>query len=88
MKNNNFNLSDYTASIQNIAKEHECSVEQALGMFIANLATMKEHYAGSKDVDFRKVGQLWNSLSSSERIVQKKDTLMRLSRRSRGGNAE
>lgn len=82
-----FNLVDYTMDIQKIAEANKCSKEEALGKFIANLATMKEHYKGASHLNFHALGQLWNSLPGEERNTQKSEVRNRLLRVSRGGSS-
>ena len=83
-----FNLTDYTMDIQKIADANKCSNEEAMGLFIANLATMKEHYKGAPHLNYHALGQLWNNLPGDERNTQKSETRNRLSTRKRGGNLE
>lgn len=83
-----FNLVDHTMDIQKIAEENKCSNEDAMGMLVANLAVMKEHYKGASHLNYHALGQLWNALTSDERNTQKNETRNRLRRAKRGGSAE
>ena len=88
MQTVHFNLVDYTMDIQRMANEHKCSPEKAMGMFIANLAVMKEHYKGAPHLNYHELGQLWNALKGDERNNQKNETRNRLSKSKRGGAIE
>lgn len=83
-----FSLINYVRDIQNIARENNCSNEQAMQYFLANLAIMNDRYKGASHLNFRQLGQLWNGLSSDERVAQKADIRVRLNRSNRGGSAE
>ena len=83
-----FNLVDHTMDIQKMATENKCDREKAMGMFIANLAVMKEHYKGVSHLNFHALGQLWNSLPGEERNKQKEEVRSRLKRTTRGGMTE
>lgn len=88
MKKVQFNLVDYTMDIQKVADANKCSNEEAVGLFIANLATMKEHYKGASHLNYHALGQLWNSITGEERTAQKTETYNRLKRVKRGGSVE
>lgn len=83
-----FNLADYVRDIQSIAKEYNCSNDQALHYFLANLATMSDRFKGASHLNFRQLGQLWNGLHNDERVAQKAAIHTRLNRTSRGGAVE
>lgn len=76
-----FDLVNYTRNILDIASSNSCSEETALMLFIQNLSTMCEHHKGAVGVDYRKLGQRWNSLTSNEKVAQKREVLSRLTRR-------
>lgn len=76
----NFNLSDYTQHILKVAEANGCSISRAFGLFIANLATMHEHYKGAPGLNYAELGQKWNALSSTEKISQKDETRNRLAK--------
>ena len=81
-----FNLSNYTHDILKMSTANNCKTpEVALQCFVANLATMKEHYEGCPDLNFHELGQHWNRLTSKERNSQKAETLARLSKYPRSG---
>lgn len=80
-----FSLEDYTPAILKIATTNKVSNEEALGLFIANLTTMKEHYKGAPDLNYHALGQQWNSLLSKDKVAQKALTKARLSKYSLGG---
>lgn len=75
-----FNLVNYTQDIRNIAETNKASVAEALQMFISNLTTMREHYAGASHLNYHQLGQQWNKLLSDEKVAQKADTFARLSK--------
>lgn len=82
-----FNLSEHTHHILKIADHNKCSATAALGMFITNLAVMRDCYHGAPDLNFHQLGQQWNSLSGSDRNIQKAEVAARLSRYNKtGGN--
>lgn len=83
-----FNLVDHTMDIQKIADTNKCSNEEAVGLFIANLAVMKEHYKGASHLNYHVLGQLWNALTGEERNTQKAETHNRLRKAKRGGSIE
>lgn len=81
-----FNLVNHTTHILKIAAANpSMTVEVALQSFIANLATMKEHYEGCSDLNYHELGQQWNKLLSKEKVAQKAETLARLQKYPRGG---
>lgn len=81
-----FNLSNYTHDILKMSNSNpKMTVEVALQCFVANLATMKEHYKGCPDLNFHELGQQWNRLTSKERNSQKAEALARLSKYPRSG---
>lgn len=75
-----FNLSDYTHHILRIAEALQVSNEDAFQYFLANLATMKEHFKGASDLNYHQLGQQWNKLRSSERVSQMTETEARLTK--------
>lgn len=83
-----FNLVDHTMDIQKIADANKCSIDDAIGLFLSNLAVMNEHYKGAGHLNYRALGQLWNSLNSTERNNQKAELRSRLVRSKRGGSIE
>ena len=83
-----FNLVDHTMDIQKIADTNECSNEEAMSLFIANLAVMREHYKGAPHLNYHVLGQLWNALTGEERNNQKIETRNRLRKTKRGGSIE
>ena len=83
-----FNLVDHTMDIQKMATVNNCDREKAMGMFIANLAIMREHYKGASHLNFHALGQQWNSLTGDERNKQKEEVRSRLKRTIRGGMSE
>ena len=85
MTSSKFQLSTYTPHILGIAEENQCTPEVALQCFIANLATMKEHYKGARGLNYHEVGQQWNKLLSKEKVAQKAETLARLQKYPRNG---
>ena len=81
-----FNLVNYTAHILKIASANESmTAEVAMQCFIANLATMKEHYKGCPELNYHELGQRWNKLPSKEKVAQKTETLARLRKYPRNG---
>ena len=88
MAQQKFRLSDYCSEMQKIASENKCTLEVAMQLMIANLATMKEHYKGASNLNYHELGQSWNSLKGDERNAQKEEARVRLARYKRGGSAE
>ena len=88
LKTNAFQLTDHIRDIQDIAAANKCTMDVALQLFVANLATMKEHYKGASSVNYAQVGQKWNALNSQERNDQKAAARTRLARSTRGGSTE
>ena len=82
-----FNLSDHVQAVLNIAQCNEVTVAVAFQYFIANLATMKEHYKGADGLNYHALGQQWNKLLSPEKLAQKAEMASRLAKYDRGGNA-
>ena len=83
-----FNLINHTTHIMSLAAANDgMSVETALQCFIANLATMKEHYKGCPELNYHELGQQWNKLLSAEKVAQKAETLARLQKYPRGGRS-
>ena len=80
-----FNLSDHTHDIRKIADANNCSPEEGLRLFIANLAVMREHYKGASNLNYHALGQLWNGLSGSERNTQRAEAKARLVKRYNAG---
>ena len=66
-----FNLEEYIPRIKEMATANNCTVEDALEMFVVNLITMKNHYKGCADLNFHVLGQQWNSLTSDNKVLQK-----------------
>ena len=87
MAEEKFNLSDYTQAVLQIAKENNVAVEVAFQCFLANLSTMKEHYKGASELNYHALGQQCSKLLSRERVTQKEEMRIRLSRYSKGGNS-
>lgn len=88
MQKSNFNLNDYTQHILLISKANKVSVEQAMQYFLANLATMKEHYKGASELNYHELGQRWNKLLNKEKVAQKAELKARLARYNKGGNTQ
>lgn len=81
-----FNLVNYTTHIMKLAAANDSmTIEVALQCFIANLATMKEHYTGCPELNYHELGQQWNKLLSKEKVAQKAETLARLQKYPRSG---
>lgn len=66
-----FALANYEREIRNYATKNGVSVEEAANRFIYNLVVMRPHFEFSDEVDFRRLGQQWNSLVSDVRNQQK-----------------
>ena len=75
-----FNLSDYTHHVLKMAETNRVDNETALQQFITNLTTMKEHHKGASELNFHSLGQQWNKLLSKEKVAQKLEARMRLSK--------
>lgn len=82
-----FNLSDHVQAVLDIARHNEVPVTVAFQYFIANLATMREHYKGANRLNYHALGQQWNKLLSPEKLAQKAEMSSRLAKYDRGGNA-
>ena len=80
-----FNLSDYTQEVLKIAEANGVAVDVAFQCFVANLATMKEHYKGASHLNYHQLGQQWNKLLNNEKLAQKAEAKARLSKYSRLG---
>lgn len=79
-----FNLADYEQAIKSIATANKVSSAEAVNKFIHNLIIMRPRYLGAEDsVDFRVLGQRWNSLPSDVRNKQKRELIEKLSRTGR-----
>lgn len=65
-----FNLKDYLPEIRSVG----------LDKFVVNLAVMKEQNRGAPSLNFHKLGQQWNNLTSKERINQKEEVAKLLDR--------
>lgn len=70
-----FNIKDYTEAIASIAMANNCGASDAVDFFVVNLRTMSDYYKGAETLNFRELGQAWNSLSYKERNKQKKDVV-------------
>ena len=88
LKTNTFHLTDHIRDVQEIATANKCTTDVALQLFVANLATMKEHYKGASSINYAQLGQKWNALTSNERNEQKAAARARLARSTRGGSTE
>ena len=67
-----FNLTNYEKEIRAGAAKNSITNEEALKQFIYNLIVMKPYYDIFGDVlNFRAMGQQWNSLSSDIRNNQR-----------------
>lgn len=76
-----FNLLDYEREIRAGAKVAHIEETEALSSFIYNLTVMKPHFnLFGKELNFRTLGQKWNSLSSDDRNTQKEHLKNILSR--------
>ena len=77
-----FDLCNYLSSIRMVAQENHATPEQAVQMFVENLAIMREWYKGAPTLNYHELGQQWNKLLSQDKVDQKRDALRRL----KGGN--
>lgn len=75
-----FNLSDYTHKVLQIAEANNVSNETAFQYLLTNLTTMREHYKGAPDLNYHQLGQQWNKLLSKDKVAQKLEARMRLSK--------
>lgn len=73
-------LEQYISEIRNIQRRYNCTPSEALGKFIMNLATMKEHFGSNPHLNFHELGQQWNRLNSEERNAQRESTLKLLTK--------
>lgn len=74
----------YADIVRAYATKQDVDVAVAVDHFMTNLAVMRDHYVGfSNDLNFRKLGQTWNKLSSDERLNQRANLLTQLKRSSR-----
>lgn len=75
-----FQLTEYIKEIRKGATSAEVAPEEALDRFLCNLALMNERFDGfDTKLNFRKMGQAWNALPSSERVAQRQKALKLLS---------
>lgn len=78
------NISQYIDAIRMYMSHEEVDASKAVDRFLVNLAVMRDHYVGfDSSINFRALGQAWNSMSSDERLSQRDNLLTQLSRGSR-----
>lgn len=78
------NISQYTDAIRAYMSREEVDAPKAVDRFLVNLAVMRDHYVGfDTSINFRTLGQRWNSMSSDERLSQRAKLLAQLSRGTR-----
>ena len=70
-----FNLQDYVPQIVSVAETNKVGAAEAVGLFIANLNTMNDHYKGASELNYRVLGQQWNKLNYKIRNKQRLDVL-------------
>lgn len=80
MAETKFNLSEYTHYVLKIAEVNSVTNEVAFQCFLANLATMKEHYKGASELNYHQLGQQWNKLLSKDKVAQKTEAKARLTK--------
>lgn len=84
-----FNLMDHIQNIRRMANNNpNMTVEEAMDKFLANLATMKEHFKGCPDLNYHELGQAWNKLPGAVRNEQKAQVRKKLASYRRSGGAE
>lgn len=82
-----FNLADYEREIREGATKAGVTPVTALEQFIYNLAIMRPHYdIFGNTINFRTLGQKWNTLSSDIRNMQKREMVSILSKSTRARN--
>lgn len=76
-----FRLTDYEKVIRESASASKDSAADTARKFVYNLAVMRDHYTiFPSSLDFRRLGQQWNSLPSDVRLSQREELLHRVSR--------
>ena len=76
-----FSLTNYEKEIRSGATKASISNEEALKQFVINLNVMRPHFdIFPGDINFRALGQQWNSLTSDTRNSQKTNLLNIFSR--------
>ena len=72
---NKFNLTDYVDNIRQLAAAEGVEAVEAVNHFIVNLSTMSDFHHGAGNLNFRELGQQWNSLSYKVRNKQRADAI-------------
>lgn len=72
---NKFNLTDYVDNINQLAAAEEVEAVESVNHFIVNLSTMSDFHHGAGNLNFRELGQQWNSLNYKVRNKQRADTI-------------
>lgn len=74
-----FNLCNYLDEIRAIAARNNCTVTAAVDRMVLNLDTFNEYNEGTHTLNYHQLGHLWGSLTSGEKVAQKREAKRRVS---------
>lgn len=83
-----FTLANYEKEVRNYMNTKDLEPAKAVEHLVVNLRVMKDFYPISSEMNFRTLGQEWNSLPSNDRIKQQRDLVATLKRGPRGSRRE
>ena len=83
-----FTLANYEKEVRNYMNTKDLEPAKAVEHLVVNLRVMKDFYPISSEMNFRALGQEWNSLPSDDRIKQQRDLVATLKRGPRGSRRE
>ena len=83
-----FTLANYEKEVRNYMNTKDLEPAKAVEHLVVNLRVMKDFYPISSGMNFKILGQEWNSLPSDDRIKQQRDLVATLKRGPRGSRRE